>query len=165
MDASWCPDARCARPIAPRSGRRLILLSNGEATDGSVVGFVITQRALVAVVDDSESVRESLPDLLEQVGFAVQAFESAEAFLESGVGAAAGCLVLDVGLPGISGPELQQLLKRRGQAIPIVFITAQGDKSLQPRLLAAGAVACLFKPFSDDALLEAVGVAIQTRKT
>jgi FixJ family two-component response regulator len=74
------------------------------------------------------------------------------------------CLVLDVGLPGMSGPELQQELSRRGKAIPIVFITAQGDKSIRPRLLGAGAVACLFKPFSDTALLEAVDAALGTRE-
>ena len=123
----------------------------------------MNKRALVAVVDDSESVREALPDLLEQVGFAVHAFGSAEAFLEAEIVGETSCLVLDVGLPGMSGPDLQQELRRRGQAIPIVFITAQGDKSLHPRLVAAGAVACLFKPFSDTALLEAVEVAVGTR--
>jgi FixJ family two-component response regulator len=125
---------------------------------------VTSKRSLVAVVDDSESVRESLPDLLEQVGYAVEAFESAEAFLGSGAANSVSCLILDVGLPGMSGPDLQQELKRRGIAIPIVFITAQGDKSLQPRLIAAGAVACLFKPFSDNALLEAVEKAVRTRE-
>jgi FixJ family two-component response regulator len=123
----------------------------------------MTGRPLVAVVDDSDSVRESLPDLLGQVGLAVQAFDSAEAFLESGVAGRAQCLLLDVGLPGMSGPDLQRELGRRGQRLPIVFITAQGDKSLEPRLLAAGAAACLFKPFSDTALLEAVEGAIGMR--
>ena len=117
----------------------------------------MNKRPLVAIVDDSESVRESLPDLLQQVGFSVQAFASAEDFLASNVAHDSGCLILDVGLPGMSGPDLQQELIRLGQAIPIVFITAQGDKSLQPRLISAGAVACLFKPFSDTALLEAIG--------
>ena len=116
---------------------------------------------MVAVVDDSESVRESLPDLLEQVGFAVHTFSSAEAFLDSEAVNLARCLVLDVGLPGMSGPDLQEELRRRGTAIPIVFITAQGDKSLRPRLIAAGAVACLFKPFSDDALIDAVEKAVR----
>jgi FixJ family two-component response regulator len=123
----------------------------------------MTGRPLVAVVDDSDSVRESLPDLLGQVGLAVQAFDSAEAFLESGVAARAQCLLLDVGLPGMSGPDLQRELGRRGQRLPIVFITAQGDTSLEPRLLAAGAAACLFKPFSDTALIEAVESAIAMR--
>jgi FixJ family two-component response regulator len=117
----------------------------------------------VTIVDDSESVRESLPDLLQEVGFAVQAFESAEAFLTSGAADATGCLVLDVALPGMSGPELQQELRRRGKAVPIVFITAQGDRSLKPRLMAAGAVACLFKPFGDTELIEAVESALGMR--
>lgn len=74
---------------------------------------------------------------------------------------ATSCLVLDVGLPGMSGPELQQELLRGGKTIPIVFITAQGDASLGPRLLARGAIAYLLKPFSDDALLEAVTIALE----
>jgi FixJ family two-component response regulator len=119
--------------------------------------------SLIAVVDDSDSVRESLPDLLEQFGFAVRAFASAEAFLASEAAGRTNCLILDVGLPGMSGPDLQKELIRRGVAIPIVFITAQGDKSLRPRLVALGAVACLFKPFSDDALLDAVNAALRTR--
>ena len=114
----------------------------------------------MAVVDDNESVRESLPDLLQQVGFAVQAFASAEAFLASNAADATNCLVLDVGLPGMSGPALQQELRRRGVTVPIVFITAQRDEALRPRLLAAGAVACLLKPFSDTALVEAVEAAL-----
>ena len=123
----------------------------------------MSERQLVAVVDDHESVREALPDLLRQVGFAVQAFASAEAFLASNAADATSCLVLDVGLPGMSGPALQQELRRRGVTVPIVFITAQGDKTLRPRLLAAGAVACLLKPFSDTALLDAVDAALRTR--
>ena len=121
----------------------------------------MSRRSLVAVVDDSESVRESLPDLLVHSGFDVQAFASAEAFLESEVVQQTSCLILDVGLPGMSGPDLQQELARRGHAVPIVFITAQGDASLRPRLLARGATACLFKPFSDTSLLEAVNAALR----
>jgi FixJ family two-component response regulator len=121
----------------------------------------MNKRSLVAVVDDSDSVRESLPDLLRHSGFDVQAFASAEAFLESDVVQQTSCLILDVGLPGMSGPDLQQELARRGHAVPIVFITAQGDASLRPRLLARGATACLFKPFSDTALLDAVNAALR----
>jgi FixJ family two-component response regulator len=117
-------------------------------------------RPLVVVVDDSESVRESLTDLLQQVGFAVQAFVSAEDFLAWTATDETRCLILDVGLPGMSGPGLQQELTRRRTTVPIVFITAQGDKSLRPGLMAAGAVACLFKPFSDTALLDAVDIAV-----
>jgi FixJ family two-component response regulator len=123
----------------------------------------MVDRPLVSVVDDSESVREALPDLLQQAGFDVQAFASAEAFLGSEAVDETRCLILDVGLPGMSGPDLQLELKRRGKIIPIVFITAQGDKSLSPRLIARGAVACLFKPFNDTALLDAVTAAVATR--
>lgn len=123
----------------------------------------MSERPLVAVVDDDISVRESLPDLLQQVGFAVQAFASAEEFLTADAANAASCLVLDVGLPGMSGPDLQRELGRRGERVPIVFITARGDKSLHARLLAAGAVACLFKPFSDTALIDAVETALGMR--
>jgi FixJ family two-component response regulator len=121
-------------------------------------------RPLVAVIDDDISVRESVPNLLQQVGFAAHAFASAEAFLTADVADATNCLVLDVGLPGMSGPDLQQELARRGKRVPIVFITAKGDKSLQPRALAAGAVACLFKPFSDTTLIEAIEAALGRSK-
>jgi FixJ family two-component response regulator len=118
---------------------------------------------LVAVVDDDESVRESLPEFLRQVGFVAEAFPSAEAFLASDVVTEASCLLLDVAMPGMSGPELQRELIRRRQEIPIVFITANGDETVRPRLLAQGAVACLLKPFSEAALLDALDAAIRMR--
>ena len=121
------------------------------------------KRSLVSVVDDDESVRESLPDLLRQVGFAVQAFSSAEAFLASNAVSETSCLLLDIAMPNMSGPELQQELIRRQQEIPIVFITANGDKTIRPRLLAQGAVECLFKPFSEAALLDALDAALRMR--
>jgi FixJ family two-component response regulator len=123
----------------------------------------MSKPSLVSVVDDDESVRESLPDLLRQFGFAAQAFSSAKAFLASDVVGETSCLVLDVAMPGMSGPELQQELIRRRQEIPIVFITAGGDESVRPRLVADGAVECLFKPFSDTALLDALNAALQAR--
>jgi FixJ family two-component response regulator len=117
--------------------------------------------SLVSIVDDDESVRESLPDLLRELGFAVQAFSSAEAFLESEAIGKTGCLILDIAMPGMSGLDLQQELARRRHEIPIVFITAQGDHHLRPRVLARGAVDCLFKPFSETALLDAVNTALR----
>ena len=121
---------------------------------------VIANPPLVSVVDDDESVRESLPDLLRELGFAAETFASPEEFLASDHVGRTRCLVLDVAMPGMSGPELQEELARRGRAIPIVFITGQQDESIRPRLLAAGAVACLFKPFGDTALLDAVNAAL-----
>ena len=121
------------------------------------------KRSLIAVVDDDESVRESLPDLLREFGFVAQAFSTAEAFLASEVVSEANCLILDVAMPGMSGLELQQELSRRQQAIPIVFITANGDQTVRPSLLARGAVECLFKPFSEAALLDALNTALRVR--
>jgi FixJ family two-component response regulator len=120
-------------------------------------------RSLVSIVDDDESVRESLPDLLRLFGFAAQAFSSAEAFLASEVVSETSCLILDVAMPGMSGPDLQEELIRRQQEIPIVFITGNGDRTVRPRLLAQGAVECLFKPFSDAALLDALNAALRMR--
>jgi FixJ family two-component response regulator len=118
-------------------------------------------RSLVSVVDDDESVRESLPDLLREFGFAVQAFSSAEEFLASDCVCQTGCLILDIAMPGMSGPDLQRELTRRHQDIPIVFITAHQDETLRPRVLAQGAVECLFKPFSETALREALNAAFR----
>jgi FixJ family two-component response regulator len=123
----------------------------------------MSKSSLVSVVDDDESVRESLPDLLRQFGFAVQAFSSAEAFLASDVVNETNCLILDIAMPGMSGPDLQQELMRRRQEIPIVFITANGDTTVRSRLLARGAAECLFKPFSETALLDALNVALRMR--
>jgi FixJ family two-component response regulator len=123
----------------------------------------MSKRSLVSVVDDDESVRESLPDLLRQFGFAVQAFSSAEAFLASEVVGETSCLILDIAMPGMSGPDLQQELMRRRQEIPIVFITANGDRTVRSRVLAQGAVECLFKPFSETALLDALNAALRMR--
>ena len=121
----------------------------------------MSERSLVAVIDDDESVRESLPDLVRQFGFAAQAFSSAEAFLASEALSETRCLILDVAMPGMSGPDFHQELIRRRQKIPIVFITATGDMAVRPRLLAQGAVECLFKPFSETDLLDALNAALR----
>jgi FixJ family two-component response regulator len=115
---------------------------------------------LISVIDDDESVRESLPDLLREFGFAVAAFSSAEAFLASGQVDATRCLILDVAMPGMRGPELQQELQRSGSDIPVIFITAHGDTGDRSRLMRHGAVDCLLKPFSEAALLRALSAAL-----
>lgn len=117
-------------------------------------------RPLVAVVDDDESVRESLPDLLKEFGFAARAFSSAEEFLASDSIGKTKCLVLDIALPGMSGPELQQELTRRRQKIPIVFITGHASEPEPLHLIQGGAVALLHKPFSDIALLKSLNKAL-----
>ena len=124
---------------------------------------MMAKRSLVSIVDDDESVRESLPHLLQQSGFVAKAFSSAEAFLASNVVNETDCLVVDITMPGMSGPELQQELRRRRYEIPIVFITSSGDESVRTRLLAEGAVECLFKPFSETALLDALNAALRGR--
>ena len=108
----------------------------------------------LSVVDDDESVRESLPDLLREFGFEVRAFSSAEEFLASDCVGQTKCLILDIAMPGMTGPDLQRELTLRRQEIPIVFITAHRDETVRPRVLAQGAVECLFKPFSETALLQ-----------
>jgi len=122
---------------------------------------VTTARTLVSVVDDDESVRESLPDLLNELGFSVQVFSSAEEFLGSDFVGLTKCLILDIAMPGMSGLELQEELKLRRSRIPIVFITAQKDDEIRPALIQRGAVECLFKPFSDTSLLSAVNAALR----
>lgn len=117
-------------------------------------------RPLVSVVDDDESVRESLPDLLTVLGFSAQAFSSAEEFLASPYLTQTRCLVLDVAMPGMTGPELQLELIRRGHAIPLVFITARIDEEVRRSVIKRGAVALLFKPFTDTALLDAINFAL-----
>ncbi len=121
----------------------------------------MVKRSLVSVVDDDESVRESLPDLLREFGYAVRAFSSAEEFLACDCVDQTRCLILDIAMPGMSGPDLQRELKLRRQEIPIVFITAHRDETVRLRVLEQGAVVCLFKPFSDTALLEALNAALR----
>jgi FixJ family two-component response regulator len=122
---------------------------------------VPVKRPLVSVVDDDESVRESLPDLLRELGYSVRAFSSAEAFLASECVGETRCLILDIAMPGMTGLDLQQELLVREQAIPIVYITAQADEIVDSSSLGQGAVACLFKPFSDTALFEALNAVFR----
>jgi FixJ family two-component response regulator len=115
---------------------------------------------LITVVDDDESVRESLPDLLREFGFRVQAFSSAVDFLLSDYLNQTRCLILDIAMPGMSGLELQKELKLRRYDIPVIFITAHGDPAERTRLMSQGAVECLMKPFSEAALLKALSCAL-----
>lgn len=117
-------------------------------------------RALVSVVDDDESVRESLPDLLREFGYAAQAFPSAESFLASGIVNETRCLILDVTMPGMSGPELHNELMQRGFNVPVIFITGRSDETVRRSLLALGAIACFFKPFSEEELRTALAAAL-----
>ncbi|MGM5028296.1 response regulator [Tardiphaga sp. 862_B3_N4_1] len=122
---------------------------------------MINSPLLISLVDDDESVRESLPDLLRELGFAVETFSSAEDFLSTERGQRADCLILDVAMPGMTGPELYEVLRTRGIHLPVIFITAYAAETLTPRLQNLGPVRCLFKPFSDTSLFEAIDAALK----
>jgi FixJ family two-component response regulator len=115
---------------------------------------------LVSIVDDDESIRESLPDLLRQLGFASRTFASAEEFLSTDFADETSCLILDVAMPGMDGPELHRELKRRGKKIPVIFVTGQRDETIRTRLLQQGAAGFLLKPFSDADLVAAIETAL-----
>lgn len=124
---------------------------------------MMNPRFLVSIVDDDESVRESLPDLLKVFGFESRTFSSAEEFLAKDGTSGSDCLILDVAMPRMNGPELQKELNRRKIKIPIIFITGNLDETLRLRLIELGAIACLIKPFSDAAILEALNSALQIK--
>lgn len=119
-----------------------------------------TARRIVAVIDDDESVRTALKELLRSVGLPAQAFASAEDFLKSGQQRDTGCLIADIRMPGMSGLELQAKLNADHIRVPTIFITAHGDEKMRMQALRAGAVEFLAKPFDDDALLERVRAAL-----
>ena len=123
-------------------------------------GQSTSKRSLLSVVDDDEMLRESLPELLREFGFAARAFSSGQEFLSSNYVDETRCLILDVAMPEMSGLDLQQELKRRGQAIPIIFISGQKDEDVRKQAFRQGAVKFLYKPFRDSDLLEAVNVAL-----
>ena len=120
----------------------------------------MTETALISIVDDDESMREAIQSLLRSVGFRTQMFASAEQFLQSDQIETTACLILDVRMPGMSGLELQHRLMTAHYRIPIVFVTAHGDGETRSRALQAGAVEFLLKPFSEEALLNAIQVAL-----
>jgi FixJ family two-component response regulator len=121
------------------------------------------ERLLISVVDDDQSLRESLPELLNELGFSARTFPSAEEFLVSDAALRSSCLLLDVGMPVMSGPELFRELRRRDVRIPVVFITARRDEVARSQWLDDGAAECLFKPFDDTALLQALNKAVGSK--
>ena len=121
------------------------------------------QRALVSVVDDDESVRDSLPDLLKELGFEARAFASGDEFLSSDCVSGTRCLILDVAMPGMTGLDVQRELGLRGRKIPIIFITALKNEAVRTKAFKQGAAGFLLKPFSDTALLSAIEAALRVR--
>jgi FixJ family two-component response regulator len=134
--------------------------AGGQGRSRGSGGRLVKPRPLIAVVDDDESVRESLPDLLRELGYEARAFASAKEFLDSGCLGEADCLILDIAMPDMSGPELQLDLIRKGEKVPIIFITAHGDKGIRATLRKKGAVEVLFKPYSEQDLRAALGLAL-----
>ncbi len=118
------------------------------------------ETALISIVDDDESIREAIQSLLGSVGFKAKTFASAEQFLQSDQIENTACLILDVRMPGMSGLELQRRLMATQCHIPIVFVTAHGDEEVRSRALQEGAVEFLLKPFSEEALLNAIQAAL-----
>ena len=122
---------------------------------------MVEQRAVVFVIDDDSSMRLALEDLVRSVGLEVRTFAAPREFLESKPPDVAGCLVLDVRLPGMSGLTFQKELAKEGLALPVIFITGHGDIPMSVRAMKAGAVEFLTKPFHDQDLLDAIHVALE----
>jgi FixJ family two-component response regulator len=120
--------------------------------------------SLISIVDDDDSLRNSLNNLIRSVGFGAQGFSSAEAFLSSNQLHDTACLILDVRMPGMSGLELQRQLVATNCGIPIIFITSHGDDNARTRALEAGAVDFLYKPFREEALLNAIYKALKSKE-
>ena len=120
----------------------------------------MSETALISIVDDDESMREAIQSLLRSVGFRAKTFASGEQFLQSEQIEHTACLILDVRMPGMSGLELQRRLMATQCRIPIVFVTAHGDEEARSRALQEGAVDFLLKPFSEEALLNAIQAAL-----
>ena len=116
---------------------------------------------LIAIIDDDESIRDSLKSLLRSAGYPVMTFESAEVFLESGLAMGTACVILDVRMPGMDGPQLQVRLRNEHSRIPIIFITAHDDGPVRERVLRAGAVDVLNKPFAPARLLSSLQSALR----
>jgi FixJ family two-component response regulator len=119
-------------------------------------------QTLICVVDDDESVRESLPGLLNELGYVSEAFASAREFLQSKSAGATQCLILDIVMPGMSGPELQRELSLRRQKLPIIFITGTAEDCERKHVIEMGAVDCLEKPFTAQQLCAAIDKALRT---
>jgi FixJ family two-component response regulator len=119
---------------------------------------------VITIVDDDDSVRESLARLVRSVGFTVMVFGSAEEFLSAGQGLNADCLILDIRMPGMSGLELQRELSASDRDLPVIFITAHGsDPEVRARALGAGAVDYLIKPLNEEEVLKAIDAALNSK--
>ncbi|HET7545996.1 MAG TPA: response regulator [Polyangiaceae bacterium] len=123
----------------------------------------MSERTRISIVDDDESCRESLHALLKSLDFDVQIFTSAEELLASQAWLGCACLVVDATLPGVSGPELQAQLRAENRSVPLIFVTGYDDDELKKRVLTAGAIDCLCKPYEEEALLSSLEKATGVR--
>jgi len=115
---------------------------------------------VISIVDDDPFVREATKGLISSLGFAAEAFASAEEFLQSCRACDTSCLILDVNMRGLGGIALQSLLNARGQQTPIIFITAFPEERIRTRVLDAGAVGFLTKPFKEESLIKHLNIAL-----
>lgn len=156
MLSAWMPQAYCKGSSALEDGDQLA--TNAHPANERTMKGAKPSDSLLSVVDDDESVRESLPDLLWVLGYRAKAFASARQFLDSDSLGRTSCLIMDVVMPDMSGPELKRELENRGHDIPTIFITAHPEAAAQPEVQAAAA--CLIKPFSEASLQDALKKAL-----
>jgi FixJ family two-component response regulator len=147
-DTGWVDD-----PVSPAQART--------RREDSVPERACADHAIVYIVDDEPSIRNSAKELVESVGLRVQTFATAQDFLASQRPDVPGCLVLDVRLPGLSGLDLQRELARLNSPVPIIFITGHGDIPMTVKAMKAGAVDFLAKPFRHQDLLDAIARALE----
>jgi FixJ family two-component response regulator len=133
---------------------------SGRTSRGDLREGAAGLQKIVSIVDDDESVREATKGLVRSLGYSAVAFSSAEEFLNSDSLNDTSCLITDVQMPGISGVELQHTLIEQGHNLPIIFVTAYPEDRIRTRVLAAGAIDFLSKPFSDDELIGSIGAAL-----
>jgi len=139
-------------------------MNNAVQRESLGLEMTVSERVVISVVDDDQSVREALKSLLDSVGYGTEVFISAEDFWNSGRLTKTSCLILDVRMSGMSGLELQRLLNAAESNVPIIFISAHDDGEARVRALHAGAIAFLQKPFSEDALLRAISKALDVNR-
>jgi FixJ family two-component response regulator len=143
-----------------RISRQFCHERGSKVLNASIKGHEQNGRSIVFVVDDDLSVREALSSLIGSIGLGVETFSSAKEFLQRSVATGPSCLVLDIGLPGLSGMELQRTLAAENRSIPIIFITGTGDIPMTVRAMKAGAVEFLTKPFREEELVESIHQAL-----
>jgi FixJ family two-component response regulator len=123
----------------------------------------MTKIPMISIIDDDESVREATRGLVRSLGYKADTFASAEEFLHSERVTESSCVITDVHMPGLSGVELQRLLKAQGHPTPVIFLTAFAEESIRARVLRAGAIGFLTKPFREECLIDFLNSALNHR--